>query len=95
MIVAPVALDDETAKHDQYDLGQATMAMLMAATDLGIGTGHSAIGDQAKAGAILGIPDTHFAAFLIGVGYPAGKKLAPLTKIDRRPFDEVMHDECW
>ena len=31
---------------DQYDLGQATMAMMLAATDLGIGSGHSAVGDQ-------------------------------------------------
>jgi hypothetical protein len=31
---------------DQYDLGQATMSMLLAATDLGIGSGHSAVGDQ-------------------------------------------------
>ena len=31
---------------DQYDLGQATMAMELAAVDLGIGSGHSAIGDQ-------------------------------------------------
>ena len=31
---------------DQYDVGQATMAMMIAATDRGIGTGHSSVGDQ-------------------------------------------------
>ncbi len=31
---------------DQYDLGLAIMAMMLAATDLGVGSGHSAIGDQ-------------------------------------------------
>src|SRR5215470_5733444 len=29
---------------DQYDLGQATMSMMLAATDLGIGSGHSSVG---------------------------------------------------
>ena len=33
----------------QYDLGQAMMAMMIAAADLGIGTGHAAVGDQAVA----------------------------------------------
>src|SRR6478736_10146360 len=31
---------------DRYDLAQATYAILLAATDLGIGSGHSSIGDQ-------------------------------------------------
>ena len=34
---------------DQYDVGQATMAMMLAAADLGIGTGHSSVGEQDKA----------------------------------------------
>jgi len=41
---------------DQYDVGQATMAIMLAATDLGIGTGHSSVGEQDKARAILGVP---------------------------------------
>ena len=45
---------------------------MLAATDLGIGTGHSSVGDQDKARAILGVPDDHFVAYLIGLGYPAG-----------------------
>jgi hypothetical protein len=32
------------------------MAMLLAATDLGVGSGHSAIGDQEACRRILGIP---------------------------------------
>ena len=41
---------------DQYDLGQATMAMMLAATDLGIGSGHSAVGDQEACRRIIGVP---------------------------------------
>ena len=42
---------------DQYDLGQATMAMMIAAADLGIGSGHSSVGDQDAARRILGVPE--------------------------------------
>src|SRR5262245_23326350 len=35
--------DRETAR---YDIGQATMAMMIAASDLGIGSGHSSMRDQ-------------------------------------------------
>ncbi|HTF08409.1 MAG TPA: nitroreductase family protein [Asanoa sp.] len=80
---------------DQYDLGQATYAMMLAAADLGIGTGHSAVGDHAKARAILGVPHTYDVAYLLGVGYPADRPLRPIAKPNRRPFDEVVHRGRW
>src|ERR1700757_1622391 len=63
--------DERTKVIDQYDLGQATYAMMLAAADLGIGTGHSSVGEQEKAREILGVPDDHDAAYMISVGYPA------------------------
>jgi hypothetical protein len=39
--VLPVPPSERRKVTDQYDVGQATMAMMIAATDLGIGTGHS------------------------------------------------------
>jgi nitroreductase len=80
---------------DQYDLGQATMAMMLAATDLGIGTGHSAVGDQAAARRILGLPDDRHAAYMLALGYPAERPLATIKKPDRRPFDDVVHRGHW
>jgi len=80
---------------DQYDLGQATMAMMLAATDVGIGTGHSAIGDQDACRRILGLPDDHFCAYLIALGYPADRPLTPILRPDRRPFTEVVHRGHW
>jgi nitroreductase len=71
------------------------MAMMIAATDLGIGTGHSSVGEQEKARAILGVPDDYQVAFLLGVGYPADRPLAPIRKPNRRPFDEVVHRGHW
>ncbi len=71
-LVLPEPPDERSRVVDQYDIGQATYAIMLAATDLGIGTGHSSVGDQDKARAILGVPDDHFVAYLIGLGYPAG-----------------------
>jgi nitroreductase len=94
-LVVPVPEDDRMLVVDQYDLGQATFAMMLAATDLGIGTGHSSVGEQDKARALLGVPDTHLVSFLLGVGYPADRPLRPIRKPNRRPFDEVVHRDRW
>jgi nitroreductase len=80
---------------DQYDLGQATMAMMLAATDLGIGSGHSAVGDQEAARRILGVPEHHTCAYMLGLGYPADRPLKPIVRPDRRPLDEVVHLGHW
>jgi len=80
---------------DQYDLGQATMLMMLAAADLGIGSGHSAVGDQAACRRILGVPDDLTCAYMLALGYPADRPLAPLRHHDRRPFDEVVHRGHW
>lgn len=94
-IVAPVPPDERRVVTDNYDIGQATMAMMIAATDLGIGTGHSSVGDQETARAILGVPDDHLVAFLLGVGYPADRPLRPIRTPNRRPFSEVVHHGRW
>jgi nitroreductase len=94
-LIAPVPPDERRKLLDQYDLGQATMAMMLAATELGVGTGHSSVGDQDKARAILGVPDDHIVAYLLGLGYPADRPLAPINKPNRRPFDEVVHRGKW
>jgi nitroreductase len=79
----------------EYDLGQATMAMMIAAADQGIGSGHAAVGDQDLARRLLGFPEDHYAAYLIAFGYPAGRPLRPIRHPDRRPFDEVVHRGHW
>ena len=69
--------------------------MAIAAADLGIGSGHSAVGDQELARELLGFPEDRFCAYLLALGYPADRPLAPLTRINRRPFDEVVHRGRW
>jgi nitroreductase len=94
-LVVPEPPDERTKLIDQYDLGQATLAMTIAATDLGIGTGHSAVGDQVKAREILGVPEGHLVSYLLGIGYPADRPFRPIVKPDRRPFGEVVHKGHW
>jgi nitroreductase len=94
-LVVPEPADERTRVVDQYDLGQATLAMAVTAADLGIGTGHSSVGDQDKARAILGVPEGYLVSYLLGVGYPADRPLRPLVKPDRRPLHEVVHHGRW
>jgi nitroreductase len=88
---------EDTRQRDllMYDLGQATANIMLAATDLGIGSGHAAVSDQEQARRVLGFPDGYFCAYLIGLGYPADRGLRPLVRPDRRPFDEVVHWDRW
>src|SRR6185312_3564821 len=96
--VALVIGDEEEPRvreRNRFDIGQATMQMMIAAADLGIGAGHSAVGDQDLARSILRVPDGKFVAFVIDLGYPADRPLRPGTRLKRRPFDEVVHRNGW
>jgi nitroreductase len=94
-IVAPEPKDARQSELLQYDLGQATYAMTVAAADLGIGTGHAAATDQDQAKAVLGFPEGRFLAYLLSVGYPSDKPLAVIQRLNRRPFEEVVHRGRW
>jgi len=93
--ILPHPADARMKLTDRYDLGQATYAMMLAAADLGIGTGHSSVGDQERAREILGVPDDHDVTYLIGVGYPDDRPLKPIVKPNRLPFDEVVRHGHW
>lgn len=90
-LVAPVPSGSAESASINYDLGQATMSMMICAADLGIGTAHAAVSDQELAREVLGVPDDRVVQWLIGMGRPADRPLAPIEKPDRRPFDEVVH----
>jgi nitroreductase len=94
-VVVPEPEDDRERTLMQYDLGQLTMAMMIVAADLGVGAGHASVRDQELAQRVLGFPDGRRCAWLIGLGYPADRPLAPITNLNRRPFDEVVHRERW
>lgn len=94
-LVAPEAEDSRVRESIQYDLGQVTMSIALAATNLGIGTGHAAVTDQVLARKTLGFPDDRFCAWLVALGYPADRPLEPIDNPARRPIDEVVHFERW
>jgi nitroreductase len=94
-LVLPDTSDLQERLTAYYDLGQATMAMQIAAADLGIGTGHSAVADQDQARRVLGLPDDRFAAYLMDLGYPGDRSLRPLRNPNRRAFDDVVHRGRW
>ena len=57
--IAFVVRQPEDTRHQDllmYDLGQATTNIMLAATDLGIGSGHAAVSDQEQAAARARVP---------------------------------------
>jgi nitroreductase len=91
-LIAPAADERQRAP---FDLGQATMSIMLAAAGLGIGSGHSAVADQDLARRLLGFPEDKTCAFLIPLGYPTGRPLTPIRHPNRRPFDDVVHRGRW
>jgi nitroreductase len=93
VVVAPAA--DNEFHRAQFDLGQATMAITLAAADLGIGSCHAGVADMGLARELLGLPADRDWAFLVSLGYPADRPLTPVKNPRRRPFDEVVHRGRW
>jgi nitroreductase len=94
-MVAPVVEDAFRRSFVLFDLGQASLQMMLMAADLGIGSGHAAAQDQEVGRKLLGYPEDRELAFLIALGYPADRPLRPVRQPNRRPFDEVVHRERW
>jgi len=90
-------MSDDRDERDtfQYDIGQATMSIMLAAADVGIGSGHASVGDQPLARRILGLPEDREVDILVALGCPAGRPLKPIREPNRRTFDDVVHRERW
>jgi nitroreductase len=94
-----IVIDEEPTELSKeivlYDIGQASIQMMIAAADLGVGSGHSSVGEQDLARRILGLPEGKLARYIIDFGFPADRPLKPIKKLNRRPFDEVIHRGRW
>lgn len=94
-LVMPVSDDRDERDTFQYDLGQATMSIMLAAADLGVGSGHASVGNQQLARRVLGLHQDRECAWLVALGYPADRPLSPITRPSRRALAEVVHHERW
>jgi nitroreductase len=94
-LVAPRADDAQMRDLIQLDLGQATMSIMLAAADLGIGSAHAGVHDQELARRVLGFPEDRFCPLLISLGVPADRPLTPIKRPNRRPFEDVVHRGHW
>jgi nitroreductase len=94
-LLSPASEDPDARETYAFDLGQAGMSMMIAAADLGIGSCHSAIGDQAMARALLGFPEDRECVIILSLGYPAARPLSPIARSNRRAFDDIVHRERW
>lgn len=94
-VVVPLEEEDWRLESVHVDLGQTVISMMVAAADLGIGSGHAYVNDRELARRILGHPEDRVCPLMVPLGYPAERPLVPLRRPDRRPFDEVVHRERW
>ena len=74
-MVIPDEDESRARERNRFDIGQATMQMMIAAADQGIGAGHSAVGDQDLARSVLHVPESTATA---GEQCPAG---SPFTHV--------------
>jgi len=93
-VLGDVAPDESKARFLDYDLGQAVSSMLLAATDLGLGSGQSAVLDQDMARQLLAFPEDVFCSKLVALGKVA-KPPRPVEQPDRRPVADVVHEGRW
>ena len=95
VLVAPDTQDRGERDWILYDLGQATMQMMVVAADLGTGSSHAGIGDQDLARGVLGVPVDRLCVGMVAFGSPADRPLRPIAHPDRRARGEVIHRERW
>ena len=94
-LVAPRSDDAQMRDLVQFDLGQATMSMMLAAADLGIGSAHAGVDDQDLARRVLGFPEERLCALLIALGVPVDRPLTPIQRPNRRPLHDIVHRGRW
>lgn len=94
-LVGPDPEEPRIRESIAYDMGQLTMSMMLAAADLGIGSGHSSAHDVEVGREVLELPADRRVWWLIAFGYPADRPLHPLKNPARRPLEDLVHHETW
>jgi nitroreductase len=94
-VCASALVPDNKLRTLYFDLGQATMSMLVAAAGLRIASCHAGVADQELARSALELPADRFCAYVISFGYPADRELSLIRHPTRHPLSEIVHRETW
>jgi nitroreductase len=94
-VCTSVLVADSRLRTLYFDLGQATMSMMLAAAGLRIASCHAGVADQGLARSALDLPVDRFCAYVISLGYPADRPLSLIRRPSRRPLAEMVHRETW
>jgi len=96
-IVGPEASEVWRRESIAFDLGQVAQSMMLAAWDLGIGSAHASVYDDARTRELLAIPDGWRCDVILSLGYPADPGVITRGKsaAARRPLNETVHEERW
>jgi nitroreductase len=78
-----------------FDIGAATMIILLAALDLGYAAAFTGTFDPEGMKKSLGIPDEYHPVGVISIGKPAQDVKSPSLKRGRKLLDHVVHFEKW
>jgi nitroreductase len=89
-----VPQDDRQRELIEYDLGQATMSSCSRRRTWESERGTPRWLTRISPASSSGFQD-RFCAYLVALGYPADRPLAPIERSNQRPFDEVVHRERW
>jgi nitroreductase len=96
-LVTPASQGADDPLSVMFDLGQTAAYMMLAGWELGIGSVPATVYEHDLARRLLGYPETHHCEYILSFGYPADATAltAPNRPGQRRPLDEIVHDERW
>jgi nitroreductase len=78
-----------------FDIGAATMIILLVAVDLGYAAAFTGTFDPEGLKKCLGIPSEYHPVGVISIGKPAKDVKSPSLKRGRKPQENVVHYERW
>ncbi len=78
-----------------FDIGAASMIMLLAAVDLGYSAVFTGVFDPQGMRKLLSIPEEYHPVGVISIGRRAKDKKSPSLKRGRQPLEHVVHYESW
>ena len=79
----------------RFDVGQAAMLLMLAATDQGLASGQANCTDQPLVRSILRLPEDRECAILIALGKPVRGTLETTVAHARRGLGELVHKGHW